>query len=218
MANLVIEAIQSVVPLRRCTAKLGKRYVAPPNAPVCTAAQLGVAECPCSGTADAARYGEAVEMVRRGLGGEPDVLLAPLRERMLTLARNHRFEEAASVRDRAQALAGAIKRQRMMDNLRQAGEFEIAIGDIAFHVDQGRLLDSRIEGTLSLGLALPPPPPSPPGSPLSRDASDETLCIARYLEANSQRVRLLRCSGEWSHPVAPVPSFEPRAGDRKAAA
>jgi len=39
---------------------------------------------------------------------------------------------------------------------------------------------------------------------------DETLCIARYLEANSQRVTLVRCSGEWTQPVQQLPTFEPR--------
>ena len=76
MANLAIEAIQSSVPLARCTAKLGRNYVAPPDSSPCTAAQLGLAECPCSGTADGQRYAAAVEMVIRGLSGEPEVLLA----------------------------------------------------------------------------------------------------------------------------------------------
>ncbi|MCU1364698.1 MAG: dnaQ [Ilumatobacteraceae bacterium] len=210
MANLVIEAIQSVVPLRRCTARLGRSYVAPAGAPQCTAAQLGIAECPCSGTADIARYADAVEMVKRGLGGDPDVLLAPLRERMLGLARGHRFEEAAGVRDRAQALAGAIKRQRMIDHLRHAQQVDLHIGGIRFEFDHGRLVHSGVDGTLSLGLALAPPETSPLHAPLNRNAVDETLCIARYLEANSQRVTLLRCTGEWSQPVHRLPTFEAR--------
>ncbi|MCU1400211.1 MAG: dnaQ [Acidimicrobiales bacterium] len=210
MANLVIEAIQSVVPLRRCTARLGRSYVAPAGAPQCTAAQLGIAECPCSGTADVARYADAVEMVRRGLEGDPDVLLAPLRERMLALARAHRFEEAAGVRDRAQALAGAIKRQRMIDHLRHAEQVDLHIGGIRFEFDHGRLVHSGVDGTLSLGLSLAPPETSPLHAPLNRNAVDETLCIARYLEANSQRVTLLRCTGVWSQPVHRLPTFEPR--------
>lgn len=210
MANLVIEAIQSAVPLRRCTVRLGRTYTAPAGATPCTAAQLGVAECPCSGTADPARYATAVEMVVRGLGGEPDVLLAPLRERMLTLARAHRFEEAAGVRDRAQALSGAIKRQRMMDHLRRAEQLDLRIGDIRFELDHGRLLHSGAEDTLSLGLSLPPPESAPLDRPLPRHAADEALCIARYLEANSQRITLLRCTGEWAQPLGQLPSFEAR--------
>ena len=210
MANLVIEAIQSAVPLRRCTVRLGRTFIAPAGAAPCTAAQLGVAECPCSGAADAARYATAVDMVVRGLGGEPDVLLAPLRERMLTLARAHRFEEAAGVRDRAQALSGAIRRQRMMDDLRRAEQVDLRIGDIRFELDHGRLLHSGADDTLSLGLSLPPPDSAPLDRPLPRHAADEALCIARYLEANSQRITLVRCTGEWTQPLGQLASFEPR--------
>ncbi len=206
MANLVIEAIQSVVPLRRCTVRLGRRYVAPAGAAECTAAQLGVAECPCSGTADPARYAEAVRMVQHGLGGEPDVLLSPLKERMLTLARMHRFEEAASVRDRAQALAGAIRRQRMIDHLRHARRVDLRIGDVLFELDHGRLLSSSVQGTLPIGLTLQPPPMVELDRPLPRAAVDETLCLARYLEANSQRIELLQCTGEWAEPLAARPA------------
>ena len=210
MANLVIEAIQSAVPLRRCTVRLGRTFTPVVGATPCTAAQLGVAECPCSGTADAVRYASAVDMVMRGLGGEPDVLLAPLRERMLSLARSHRFEEAAGVRDRAQALSGAIKRQRMMDHLRRAQQLDLRIGNIRFELDHGRLVHSGADDTLSLGLSLPPPDSAPLDRPLPRQAADEALCIARYLEANSQRITLLRCTGEWAQPLGQLTSFEPR--------
>ncbi|MEO6124590.1 MAG: DEDD exonuclease domain-containing protein [Ilumatobacteraceae bacterium] len=208
MANLVIEAIQSVVPLRRCTARLGRTYVAPPNAAECTAAQLGVAACPCSGTADPTRYSLAVDMVRRGLGNEPQVLLAPLRERMLGLARAHRFEEAAAVRDRAQALAGAIRRQRMLDHLRQAQQVEFRVGDILFELDHGRLASARRDGTLPIGLPIPPPAMADLRLPLPREAADETLCLARFIDSNSHRIELLSCSGEWSHPRESLPSFD----------
>ena len=210
MASLVIEAIQSVVPLRRCTIRLGRRYLAPPGAAQCTAAQLGVAECPCSGTADPGRYAVAVEMVQRGLGGEPDVLLSPLREQMLKLALAHRFEQAASVRDRGQALTGAIRRQRMIDHLRHAQQVDLRIGDVLFELDHGRLLGSNRDGSLSIGLTLPPLPAVDLGRPLPRDAVDETLCIARYLDTNSHRVGLLRCTGEWSQPLPKLLSFEAR--------
>lgn len=211
MAALVIEAIQSVVPLRRCTTRLGRKHVASPDASPCTAAQLGVAACPCAGMADPVDYAAAVDMVLRGIGHEPNVLLAPLRERMLTLARAQRYEEAASIRDRAQALSAALRRQRMIDHLREAQQLDLRIGDVCFEFDHGRLIDSRVEGTLTAALTLSPPELAPLDLPLPRHAADETLCIARYLEANSHNVTLLNCTGRWANPVAPLASFEQRA-------
>ena len=50
MAGLVIEAIQTAIPLRRCSARLGRTFTASLDATECSAAQLGVAHCPCSGS------------------------------------------------------------------------------------------------------------------------------------------------------------------------
>ena len=49
MATLVIEALQSALPLRRCSTRLPASYVAPADATPCSAAQMGVAQCPCAG-------------------------------------------------------------------------------------------------------------------------------------------------------------------------
>jgi hypothetical protein len=148
-------------------------------------------------------------MVVRGLGAEPEVLLAPLRERMLALARAHRFEEAASVRDRAQALSGALRRQRMIEHTRGTRRLDLQIGDVLFEFDHGRLTSSRPDGALAMGLPLPPPDAVPLDRPLPRTAVDETLCIARYLEANAQRVTVLGCTGEWARATEPIATFEP---------
>jgi DNA polymerase III subunit epsilon len=211
MANLVIEAIWSVAPLRRCSGRPARN--SQPSGP-CTAAQLGVAECPCAGDADPVRYAAAVDMVLRGLDNQPDLLLAPLRDRMMHLARNQRFEEAAATRDRAQALAGALKRQRLLDQVRQAGEVRFAVDDVELLLSDGLLMDAYAVGTLATGLPIGPPCGASVDTPLPREAADEALCIARFLEANSHRVRLLDCTGTLTQPRLPI-AFVPDA-QRKA--
>ena len=91
-ARLVIEAIESVVPLRRCTVRMGRTYTAPADAPVCSAAQLGVAMCPCSGTADHARYAEIVSFIVDALTVDPTPLFELLTTRMTALAVAQRYE------------------------------------------------------------------------------------------------------------------------------
>jgi DNA polymerase-3 subunit epsilon len=204
MATLVIEAIWSVAPLRRCTGRIGRSTLSGTPPVPCMAAQLGVAECPCSGNADAGRYAAAVDMVLRGLGGQPDVLLQPLHERMMHLARSQRFEEAAATRDRAQALGGALKRQRLLDQVRAAGEVRLVVDDVTVLLSDGLLIDAHAEGVLPTGLPIGPPLGAAPDQPLPRDAADETLCIARFIDANSHRVRLIDCSGTWIQPITSV--------------
>ena len=215
MATLVIEAIWSVAPLRRCSGRIA-RNTAPDASPTpCMAAQLGVAECPCGGQVNVQRYGAAVDMVRRGLGCEPEVLLAPLHDRMMHLARTQRFEEAAATRDRAQALAGALKRQRMIDQVRAAGELRLSVDNVTVLLSDGLLIDAHADGTLPTGLPIGPPLGAAVDRPLPREAADETLCVARFLEANSHRMRLVDCNGTWMQPivqVAFVRDVERRAG------
>jgi DNA polymerase-3 subunit epsilon len=209
MARLVVEAIESVVPLRRCTSRVP---TTPRGAP-CTAAQLGVATCPCSGGIDEHAYGELVARVVRGLGDDPDELLQPLRERMMMLAAADRFEEAADVRDRADALAGSLRRQRRLDGLRRAGRVRLEVrGEGGVELDGGRLVRAWAAGAsppdeLPLG---EPASQVPVNGPLPGALADELQCVAAWLEARAARIDLLHCGRGLAEALPPVPSFTPR--------
>jgi DNA polymerase-3 subunit epsilon len=203
VAQLVIDAIESVAPLRRCRAplRLGQVIRASPCAP----AQLGASLCPCAGGVSTAEYGEVVERVRVGIEREPALLLEPLEERMRTRAAAERFEEAADVRDRAGALASALHRQRRAEQLRRSGTVELDLGDGArVELGGGRLLRAWSEGELALGVRCEPPPATvdpwlPP------DLADELACVAAWLERNARRVRLVRCEGILASSLPAVP-------------
>ena len=137
MANLVIEAIQSAVPLRRCSARLGRNFTPAPDATACSAAQLGVAHCPCAGTADAAEYARAVEHAAAALTGHPHRVVELLHDKMMQLAHQQRFEEAASVRDRVTALVGAAKRFHLVEALRHAERAEVTYGESTWTIERG---------------------------------------------------------------------------------
>ena len=67
-ARTVAEAIETAVPIRRCTARPGRV----PRDGVCTPAQLGVATCPCAGTISEAAYRLLVDQVVRAPHVGPD--------------------------------------------------------------------------------------------------------------------------------------------------
>lgn len=221
MANMVVEAVHSAVPLRRCTVRLGRSYVADPDAPVCTAAQLGVAHCPCSGTADAHEYAKAVEVARRTLTGDPAIVVNRLHDKMASLAHQQRFEEAATMRDRLQALLGAIKRHRLVETLRTAQRVDVKIGDSTWIVEHARLVDASRVGLPSRSLPVQPPPATPDLSPLPRDAIDEALVLARFFERHADQATIT-CSGDWDFPVAasdkvpPIARVTPALPERRA--
>lgn len=217
-AQRVVEAVHTTVRLRRCAGRPGRRST---RDATCTAAQLGVSMCPCTGDLDPATYEREVERAVRGLTVEPDLLLEPLAARLLALAGEERFEEAADVRDRADALARALRRQRRFDQLRRAGRVHIDLGEAGGAVlDGGRLVAAWGRDELPLSLAAPEAPDrllSPTGpagalAPLPKEMADELDCIASWLDRSAAAVSVDHCDGEFTSTLPALPSFAPRTG------
>ena len=189
MARDVVDAIESVVPLRRCTVRMGRNYVAPADAPVCSAARLGLAECPCSGSADASSYGAIVDTVVRTLRGDAQEVVSLLTDRMAAHSQNQRFEEAAFVRDRIDSLNRALQRQAEADALRDAGLQNVTHEGITYRIDQGVLVESVSSeevcsaSTVGLPKALERLRPilDVPTDESPTDVLDEVMCMARLV-------------------------------------
>jgi DNA polymerase-3 subunit epsilon len=166
-ARLVVDAIEAVVPLRRCSgssARPGSR------SEPCAPAQQGLTTCPCSGQVDEAEYGRLTEQVARGLSDRPDELLDPLRRRMEQLLREHRPDDATAVRDMGTALARALRRQRRFEALRSAGRVVLDLGGGA----GAELVRGRLVRAWGPSASPRPPRPSPPPHQPGPDATDAT--------------------------------------------
>jgi DNA polymerase III subunit epsilon len=198
-AKRVVEAIETATPIRRCTGSPGTTERSAP----CASAQLGVAACPCAGTISQADYAGIVDHVVRGLTIDPDALLAPLQQRMETLAGAERFEEAADMRDRAAALIQALRRQHRFDALRRARRMRLLVDD----EHEVELQDGRLVLAGSLDFSTPVPPP---GHPLPRDLADELHCVAGWIEHNAARVHIIECEGDPFTPAPTLPTFAAR--------
>ncbi len=200
MASLVQEAIHTALPLRRCTQRLGRNYTAPLDAPVCSAAQLGVAHCPCSGTADPGEYASAVELCARAFGGDPAYLVERLRDRMRSLAGQQRFEEAATTRDRLSALLGAVRRTQLLDALASTLNAEVTHGDTTWILSEGHLVDTRTNTALTSALPVGPLGSIVVGQPVPREHADEALCLAKFFDKHAARLDVV-CAGVWRFPI-----------------
>jgi DNA polymerase III subunit epsilon len=201
MATLVVEALQSALPLRRCATRLAASYIAPTGASPCSSAQMGVAQCPCAGVCDATAYAAAVATARQAMSGDPTTVEVRLRDRMSDLAGAQRFEEAALVRDRLSALLGAVKRDRLVAALRTAGRVEVRGNGATWVIDAARLVDVTVDGTVGRALPVDPPVAPADGRPITRDHADEALCLARYMEQHAGELDIVECSGDWLFPV-----------------
>ncbi|MGA1052664.1 MAG: DEDD exonuclease domain-containing protein [Ilumatobacteraceae bacterium] len=218
MARQVVDAFESVLPLRRCSTRIGKTFRPAADATVCSAAQLGVAQCPCAGAADPASYRRAVDAAVRVMRGDADAITSALVDRMAGLAAAQRYEEAALVRDRAQALLAAVRRQRLIDAVRSLGRCVVERDGTTWTIDGGRLVGSFADGGTSRGgmpLPIGPPPEPSASAPLGHDAVDEALVLAKFLDRHAARLVVHRCSGSWNFPIS-VPDLTERL-DRRAA-
>ena len=210
-ADLVVEAMQSVFPLRRCTTRLGRLFQPHPDAAMCTPAQLGVAVCPCAGAADAKRYELVVARTVQAMTMSPELVISALQARLATLSAERRYEEAAQVRDRAMAFTNAMRRQRLTDRLREAGDVGLRLGETTLHVRHGVLVGTADDGQMEIGLPVPAPDVPPAPHPLPRHVVDEVLCLARAVERLDHRLTVLWCDGRWQWPIEEVPEVVGRA-------
>lgn len=223
VARLAIEAIETVAPLRRCSARIRADVEGSPlrDAP-CSSAQLGVSLCPCAGAVAADRYDAIVDRVMRGLTDDPGALLEPLAERIAALAAAERYEEAADMRDRSAALALGLRRRRRFDALRAAERVELELpGGVRVELHRGLLRAAwgadelpGVAGPIGRGLVPEPAVPPPVGSPLPADAADELTAVASFLDRHASRIRVVAVGGEWASPLPAVPTFRPSRGGR----
>jgi DNA polymerase-3 subunit epsilon len=180
VARLAKEAIEEVVPIRRCTAAMGASTRFAP----CALADIGRCVAPCDGRTDPERYGELVGGLLSSLSA-PGGLLAALDDRMRRLAKQERFEEAADVRDRARALAEALWRTRV-DAWLTAGRLRLS-GNHGAPIELERGSLRRDDGE------------EPIGSPCPRDRATELAAVRSWV--CRYRPRVEGCDVAPSEPV-----------------
>lgn len=173
------EALEDLVPIRRCTKAMGAATRFSP----CALADMGRCAAPCDGRVDPERY----EGLIRGLISSldtPDELLGTLEDRMYALAAAGRFEEAAEARDRLRALVDALARTRMDAWIRSDWSATDGAGN-TFSFAGGALV--RKDG------------PAPVPDPCPRERADELAAVRGWLQR--EPVRLSDGTG-LSEPVA----------------
>jgi DNA polymerase-3 subunit epsilon len=206
VAKRVAEAVETALPVRRCT--LDPRRADRP-AP-CAPAQLGVSVCPCAGAVSADDYATIAEQVRRALTVDPLLVLEPLLGRMRSLAGADRFEEAADMRDRAAAFADAHHRVRRFDRLRRAGRLVVRFGERRAVFDQGRLVTTEAIGEPTLF-------GTPTGgdhdgcrAPVAPADADELIVVSSWLDKNAHRLRIEHVDGALCSSLPRLPSLKGR--------
>lgn len=106
-AFFVAQAILELVPLRRCKTLPKEK---------CLYYDIGKCVAPCIGKATPASYEVLVDEVKDLLSGRADHLVKRVHGLMEDAAREHRYEDAARLRDQWQGLRSVMERQHMVND------------------------------------------------------------------------------------------------------
>jgi DNA polymerase-3 subunit epsilon len=201
-AELVKDAIEDALPLRRCTQAIGARK----RSSACVLLELGRCPGPCTGEADAEQYAEHVATLVRCLdGGDPEPLLATLREKMRRYAAEERYEQAAVTRDRLEALRRALDDRRRIDSICAAGELVLATphpsGREVTVLRCGRLVSVTVmpsSDLLQLPVNAPEQDHQPIAVPPPRHVADEIRLVARWLDEVAGEAEVVAVSGTFA--------------------
>jgi DNA polymerase-3 subunit epsilon len=204
-AELVKDAIEDAVPLRRCTQAISVRT----RTSACVLLELRRCPGPCTGEADIDLYALQVATLARCLdGGDPEPLLAPLREKMCRYADEQRYEQAAVTRDRLEALRRALDDRRRVAAVCAAGELILARphprGREVTVLRHGQLVSVTI---VSTGTAVQPPTATPLGEPEPitgpppRRLADEVRLVAQWLDQVAGEAEVVAVGGTFASPA-----------------
>ena len=215
-AELAKDAIEDVVPLRRCTQAIGARKRVSP----CVLLELRRCSGPCTGEADAEQYAGHVATLARCLdGGDPMLLLAPLVEKMRRFAAGRRYEQAAVTRDRLEALRRALDDRRRVTTICAAGELVLARphprGSEVTVLRHGQLVSVKIvpaDGPIQLATSAPEDDPELIAGPPPRHLVDEIRLVARWLDQVAGKAEVVAVSGTLASPAVGGAALQVRYG------
>jgi len=143
----LISAAQRIFPIRTCTRVINSETILNKKHKVCLNFQIGRCFGPCEGRISQKEYLWNVDQVVRFIKGKNSKLLKNLNDRMLSLAKNRLFEEAARLRDEIESIKKFSYLQKVVDSV-SADRDIITVASkekesccVVFNVREGRIIN-----------------------------------------------------------------------------
>ena len=205
VAERVVEAMESVIPLRPCRPRLRRAQ----DNPACMLKDLHRCDAVCDGTQTPDAYATVVEQARAAMR-DPTPIIDALRSRMHDHASTGGFERAAECREQLAAVIRACDARRHLDLIGSTDSLVLerhrtshdgptrSTRTEVITLERGRLVRSTVEPGDAGGMdgeraTTPEPVSAPPG----REESD---LVRRWLESDGIRVR--HVDGVLASPIA----------------
>lgn len=212
-ADTAVAAVQQVVRIRRCTARLSR---SPAGSP-CALAELGRCGAPCAGRESIEDYASHVRQLTDLVGGSSDLVLVELRHELDRQSALGRFDQAARLRDRLSVLAGAVDRRQRLGAFAAIAELVAAQPDGSGGWNLVVIRHGRLAAAGRARRGINPMPvvdllvtsaevvEAGPG-PLAASA-EETATLLRWVEQPG--TRLVMTSSPWSSPIRAAGRWRP---------
>ncbi|MEV0703101.1 DEDD exonuclease domain-containing protein [Saccharopolyspora sp. NPDC050389] len=208
-----VEALQSAVPVRRCTERISARE---PSGRPCALYELERCGAPCAGRQSAAEYEPAVISIRDVIRGRSSDLLEELRSELDRLSTAQRFEDAAVHRDQLAALVRSLDRGQRLAALTGVPELVAARPDGRGGWHLSVIRHGRLAAAGNARRGVPPMPivdllqasaetVIPGAGPLHGTTADEARVVYRWLTTGG--TRMVRCSIPWAEPAGAAGSW-----------
>jgi DNA polymerase-3 subunit epsilon len=207
-AEDVVLAVYDSFPLRQCTPRLSRSATTSP----CALAGMGRCCSPCDGSISRDGYAVIVEQVRAALSRDARPAVAGVRDRLLRLVDQQRFEEAATIRRRLETLTRTGARYHRVRSLaacpeivaarREGPDWEIHVVRYGRLVAAGRASPYDVPQAVARALRMTAETVAVPPAPLPAASIEEAERVADWLEQPG--VRLMEVTGDWAWPLHAV--------------
>jgi excinuclease ABC subunit C len=144
-----LKTIRDTFKVRSCNYFIDQEAIRKKKIKVCLDYHIKKCDGPCEGLVSEEKYNEMIHQVAQMLKGKTSSLVKALEGEMERLSNEMRYEDAATVRDRIQALSVYASRQKVVD-LEESDRDIIAIasdGDdacgVVFRIREGKLVGSQ---------------------------------------------------------------------------
>ncbi|TQM80343.1 DNA polymerase-3 subunit epsilon [Saccharothrix saharensis] len=207
LAETALEALLEAVPLRACSMRIPARNA---SATPCALFELGRCKAPCAGRQSVDDYSPAASAFRRLVAGADVTPLHDMTAQIDALAAAHRFEDAATRRDRMSSLVRSLDRAQRLAGLAALPEVVAArpdgTGGWEFAVVRhGRLASAGVarRGVRPMpvvdALVASAETVVPGEGPLLGAPAEEVGVVLRWIDRPG--TRLVHCDRPWTSPA-----------------
>ncbi|MEV0681865.1 DEDD exonuclease domain-containing protein [Actinosynnema sp. NPDC050436] len=208
LAEAAQDALQDAVPVRPCAQRISARN---PSGTPCALFELGRCKAPCAGRQTVEEYAPAVTALRDLVEGRDATPLHGMAAQLAELSGAHRFEDAATHRDRLSGLVRALDRGQRLAGLAALPELVAARPDGERGWEFAVVRHGRLASAGVARRGVPPMPVVaelvaaaetvlPDDGPLRGAPPEEASVVLRWLDRPG--TRLVHCDLPWTSPAA----------------